>query len=118
MIRLRLRKHDRKMLKISAALASIVLILLGVMWTDLQRGYRGHDANRLIAANLQPGGAIALFHPNGSGISGDFSDHASAFESSGSESSSSIPEPSTLAIAAIGGVILLNRRRAVRFMTK
>jgi hypothetical protein len=144
---IRLRKHDRKMLKVSAVLASGILVLLGLIWVDMQRGFRSaaspvapagmfrgvqqsdydrnadRDSSIMTVASVNARGTDPLFYPDGtrttgSSIGGDFSDHSSAFETSGSENSSSIPEPSTLAVAAVGGgMLLLNRRRAIRFLT-
>jgi len=91
---IRLRTHDRKMLKMATALTSMVLVVLGVVWVDLQRHphaiLRGvpreriertnqqhferlatHESNIFTADYLHPQGGDRLFYPDGSNVATD-----------------------------------------------
>ena len=145
---IRLRKHDRKMLKVSAVLASFILILLGLILVDVVRGIpmNGPSAQGTHKAKANPkiehiagtfglanvdykhqGADNQMYFTDGSDMNlmSTVTDASDVSASNGDvflpdndgKNASSIPEPSTLGIAAVGAVLLLTtRQRKVRLL--
>ncbi len=145
---IRLRKYDRKMLKVAAVLSSCILILLGLILVDVVRGVptsgpalqsshkiktdrkADHIAGTFGLVNVdfkQQGGNNQMYFADGSDMNlmatvADVTDvsanNSDVFvpENDG-KTGSSIPEPSTLGIAAVGAMLLLTtRHRKVRLL--